>query len=186
MVFILITAVSGIRLTTSLLVSYCVQWPTGCCTLPLTTLHQLLEPAVAIRLKKEPRSCPRTLFIALGHFKNSWYRRWKQDSHAARHSCCDARALLEDRALEEFGDLFVHRSLNWLPRTSKFMAADSDKTTIIFRRFDELAVRNLLYLEARVAALDEVLISMDKEDSKLRSKSNTWSLQQDLRRNLLC
>jgi hypothetical protein len=89
MVFILITAVSGIRLITSLLVSYCVRWPTGCYTLPLATLHRLLELAVAIRLKKEPRSCPRTLLIALRRFQNFWYHRWE-----TRQPCRTAQLLL--------------------------------------------------------------------------------------------
>lgn len=54
--------------------------------------------------------------------------------------------------------------LNGFPRTSRFIAADPDKTTAIFRRFDEISVRNLLYLEGRIAALESVQKRLDNED----------------------
>ena len=57
----------------------------------------------------------------------------------------------------------VPKVLNGFPRTSQFIAADPDKTTVVFWRFDNVSVRNLLYLEGRVAALEKVLNSLDRE-----------------------
>jgi hypothetical protein len=37
--------------------------------------------------------------------------------------------------------------LEGFPQSSSFIAKDPAKTTVIFRRFDQLAVRNLLHLE---------------------------------------
>lgn len=48
-----------------------------------------------------------------------------------------------------------------LPRTARFLAADPDHTTAIFKRFHEASVRNLLFLEARVAALQEAQEVLD-------------------------
>jgi len=50
------------------------------------------------------------------------------------------------------------------PATSNFIAQDPAKTAVIFRRFDRLAVRNLLHLEARLAALEELQNTFDKDD----------------------
>ena len=56
--------------------------------------------------------------------------------------------------------------LEGFPQTSQFIASDPAKTTVIFRRFDELAVRNLLYLEARLAALEELQVAYDRDDAE--------------------
>ncbi|KIV87752.1 hypothetical protein PV11_03275 [Exophiala sideris] len=56
--------------------------------------------------------------------------------------------------------------LNGFPRTARFLAADPDKSTVIFRRFDEVSIRNLLYLEGRVAALEALQRKFDQEDFK--------------------
>jgi hypothetical protein len=50
------------------------------------------------------------------------------------------------------------------PATSGFIARDPAKTTVIFRRFDQLAVRNLLHLEARLTALEELQNTFDQDD----------------------
>ena len=63
------------------------------------------------------------------------------------------------------------RLLNGFPRTARFLAADPDKSLIIVRRFDEVSVRNLLFLEGRVAALEEVQRQLDKENFE-KYKSN--------------
>ena len=54
--------------------------------------------------------------------------------------------------------------LEGFPQTSKFIAKDPAKTTVIFRRFDQLAVRNLLQLEARLAALENLQKDYDRDD----------------------
>ena len=53
------------------------------------------------------------------------------------------------------------------PETSSFLARDPAKTTVIFRRFDKLAVRNLLYLEARLTALEKLQIENDRKDAQI-------------------
>lgn len=54
--------------------------------------------------------------------------------------------------------------LEGFPQTSSFIAKDPAKTTVIFRRFDQLAVRNLLHLEARLTALEELQNAYDRDD----------------------
>jgi hypothetical protein len=54
-----------------------------------------------------------------------------------------------------------------IPRTAKFLAFDPEMKSIIFRRFHELSIRNLLYLENRVAALQEWQQKLDEADRKM-------------------
>jgi hypothetical protein len=54
--------------------------------------------------------------------------------------------------------------LNGFPRFSRVLAADPSQSMIVFKRFDETCVRNLLLLEARVAALDRLKKFFDEED----------------------
>ncbi|TVY42734.1 hypothetical protein LOCC1_G004107 [Lachnellula occidentalis] len=48
--------------------------------------------------------------------------------------------------------------------------SDADKTTTIYRRFDELSARNLLFYQAELAELKEQLKEYDEEDSQARDK----------------
>ncbi|PMD32093.1 hypothetical protein L207DRAFT_590966 [Hyaloscypha variabilis F] len=54
---------------------------------------------------------------------------------------------------------------NGFPRVTTFIASDPDGLTSIYRRFDKLNVRNLLLLEAKVAALEELQEKFDIEDA---------------------
>ena len=54
--------------------------------------------------------------------------------------------------------------LSGFPQTAHFLAADPDKSTVIFRRFDKVSIRNLLNLEGRVAALEAFQEDLDRED----------------------
>lgn len=54
--------------------------------------------------------------------------------------------------------------LRGFPDTAHFLAADPDKSTVIFRRFDKVSIRNLLNLEGRVAALEAYQEELDRED----------------------
>ena len=54
--------------------------------------------------------------------------------------------------------------LSGFPQTAHFLAADPDKSTVIFRRFDKVSIRNLLYLEGRIAALETLQDDLDRED----------------------
>lgn len=44
------------------------------------------------------------------------------------------------------------------------MVSDRDKTAQIYKRFDWLSARNLLYLEGELAELEEKLHSYDEQD----------------------
>lgn len=57
--------------------------------------------------------------------------------------------------------------LSGLPWASRILAADIEKTTTIFKSFHETSIRNLLFLEARVVALEDVQIHLDREDTKI-------------------
>lgn len=50
------------------------------------------------------------------------------------------------------------------PALAAFIASDRDRTTAIFKRFDRLAARNLLYLQSQLAALEEQLDASDEAD----------------------
>jgi hypothetical protein len=61
---------------------------------------------------------------------------------------------------------------NGFPRFSRFIATDRDKTALIFKRFDGASARNLLHLEARVAALEAAQNHYDKLDNEVISIPN--------------
>ena len=46
----------------------------------------------------------------------------------------------------------------------KFTASDRDKSTAIYRRFDELSARSRLYLESELAELEERQRQFNKDD----------------------
>ena len=48
--------------------------------------------------------------------------------------------------------------------------SDNDKTSNIYRRFDELSARNLLFYQAEIAELEEELVFLDDEDSKAKDE----------------
>jgi hypothetical protein len=50
------------------------------------------------------------------------------------------------------------------PRVAYKIASDPDKTTVLFRRFDGLSARNLLYLEAELAELEAQQGTFDDQD----------------------
>jgi hypothetical protein len=46
------------------------------------------------------------------------------------------------------------RPLDGYPSLAEDIASDPDRTTLVFRRFDKLAVRNLLYLQSELVELE--------------------------------
>jgi hypothetical protein len=48
--------------------------------------------------------------------------------------------------------------LDGFPSLSEFIASDHDRTSLVFRRFDRLAARNLLYLQSELAELEAKLV----------------------------
>lgn len=53
---------------------------------------------------------------------------------------------------------------NGFASVAAFIAKDQDNTSTIYRRFDRLTARNLLYLQAKVQKLETVLDELDDED----------------------
>jgi len=58
--------------------------------------------------------------------------------------------------------------MNGFPRVASKIASDPDKTTTIYRRFDRLSARNLLYLEAELAELEALQDKQDADDLQFR------------------
>lgn len=52
------------------------------------------------------------------------------------------------------------------------ITSDNDKTTTIYRRFDELAARNLLFYQAELAELEDELKQLDDEDRIARDETS--------------
>ncbi|CAO2647995.1 Nn.00g089170.m01.CDS01 [Neocucurbitaria sp. VM-36] len=58
----------------------------------------------------------------------------------------------------------VIHDLSGYPSLAAFIASDRDRTTLIYKRFDELAARNLLYLQSELAELHSEQRAFDQED----------------------
>ncbi|KAF1850467.1 uncharacterized protein K460DRAFT_271456 [Cucurbitaria berberidis CBS 394.84] len=56
--------------------------------------------------------------------------------------------------------------LRGYPSLSTFISSNPQSESFIFKRFDKLAARNLLYLQSELACLQEKLEDFDKEDYK--------------------
>jgi hypothetical protein len=54
--------------------------------------------------------------------------------------------------------------LSGYPYLAAFITSDRDRTTLIYKRFDELAARNLLYLQSELAELQAQQRTFDQED----------------------
>jgi hypothetical protein len=54
--------------------------------------------------------------------------------------------------------------LDGYPSLAAFIASDRDRSTLIYKRFDELAARNLLYLQSELAELHAKQRTFDQED----------------------
>lgn len=63
------------------------------------------------------------------------------------------------------------------PRYAAFIANDEDRSTTIYRRFERLSARNLLYLETELAELEA---SQDRLDSSCRVDQDLASSMQSL------
>jgi hypothetical protein len=58
------------------------------------------------------------------------------------------------------------RGVKGFPSLADFIASDPDKTTLIFKRFDRLAARNLLHLQSELARLQHKLDLLDEKSCK--------------------
>ena len=52
------------------------------------------------------------------------------------------------------------------PSLAAFIASDRDKSTAIYRRFDRLSARNLLYMQSELVELEARQDAFDAEDSR--------------------
>ncbi len=71
------------------------------------------------------------------------------------------------------------KHLSGYPRYSAFIASDEDKSTTIFRRFQRLSARNLLYLESELSELEAIQDRLDQEakrDEDLELSAQSWEL----------
>lgn len=50
------------------------------------------------------------------------------------------------------------------PSLAEFIASDYDHSTFVFKRFDRLSARNLLYLQSELADLEALQDEYDRED----------------------
>jgi uncharacterized protein DUF6594 len=68
--------------------------------------------------------------------------------------------------------------LSGYPSLAAFIASDKDKSTAIFKRFDRLAARNLLYLQSDLAELQAKLDDYDEDDRNgsltIKESARNW------------
>lgn len=67
------------------------------------------------------------------------------------------------------------------PSLAAFIASDPDHSTAIYRRFDRLSARNLLYLQTELAVLEKKQDELDKQDFHsddldVKEKASDWEL----------
>jgi hypothetical protein len=65
--------------------------------------------------------------------------------------------------METGGYLVKEQTLDGYPSLTRFIASDHDRTTLVFKRFDSLAIRNLLHIQSELA---ELQARQDASDSK--------------------
>ncbi|KAL6809566.1 hypothetical protein J3E69DRAFT_351000 [Trichoderma sp. SZMC 28015] len=81
------------------------------------------------------------------------------------------------RAQDSSGNIFHQKE--GFAQVAMWIALDPDKETSIYRKFDELAARNLLYLQSELLVLENKLDQLDRSDAKsddmdLADAARTW------------
>lgn len=61
------------------------------------------------------------------------------------------------------------------PSLAAFMASDRDRTAMIFRRFDRLSARTLLYLQSELAEMEARLAEYDEQD-RAQPGARNWEV----------
>lgn len=93
----------------------------------------------------------------------------------------------------------VHTTGNSIPLTStpqkegfanvaRWINIDPDNESFIYRRFNQLAARNLLYLQSELLAIETQFDELDKNDAlsddmNLKDSARTWEILMDLYEN---
>ena len=62
---------------------------------------------------------------------------------------------------------------NGFASVAAFIARDQDNTSTIYRRFDRLAARNLLYLQAKLQKLETIQDELDQESLRSPDEDST-------------
>ena len=60
------------------------------------------------------------------------------------------------------------RYIDGFPSLAAFIASDRDRSSVIFKKFNRLAARNLLILQSELAELESKLDAYDQEDQRSR------------------
>ena len=63
-------------------------------------------------------------------------------------------------------DMTEIRYVKGYPSLAAFIASDRDKSTAIYRRFDRLSARNLLYMQSELVELEARQDAFDADDSQ--------------------
>jgi hypothetical protein len=61
--------------------------------------------------------------------------------------------------------------LDGFPSLADFIASDQDRTSLVFKRFDRLAIRNLLYLQSELSDLQAQQEAFDAQDQSFQHGS---------------
>ena len=68
------------------------------------------------------------------------------------------------QAADPENGLWRKHTLKGFPTVVAILTSDSDNTAFIFRRFNKLSARNLLYLQSRLQQLEVEQATLDQED----------------------
>lgn len=81
---------------------------------------------------------------------------------------------------KQAGQNSEHKPLGFAALSS-LMASDGDQELLIFRKFDEISARNLLYMQCELLSIEERLKKCDKKlsssgDMDLEEAAETWEV----------
>jgi hypothetical protein len=76
------------------------------------------------------------------------------------------------------------------PSLAAFLSSDPDHSAVIYRRFDFLSARNLLYLQSELAEFEAQLRAFDQEDlrkaeeDEINDSARSWKVLQERARDV--
>lgn len=70
--------------------------------------------------------------------------------------------------INNMGEQNHRHYIDGFPSLAAFIASDRDKSSMIFKKFNRLAARNLLILQSELAQLESKLDEFDREDQRNR------------------
>lgn len=81
------------------------------------------------------------------------------------------------------------KSIHGYPSFADFISSDPDRRTVMYRRFDFLSARNLLYFQSELSELEAQLFAFDREDfqkakgSDFDESRGDWNMLQEKARD---